>query len=715
MLSIRGIDRWFGGKGNGKQHVLRNLDIDFPDRGLVVILGPSGCGKTTLLNLIGGLDRPDRGNIVIDNRDFTRISSSARDNLRNRYIGYIFQDYNLIDNNTVYENVAMSLKMQGMEDSDELKKKVRYILEKTGMYRFRKRMAGDLSGGQRQRVAIARAVIKNPPVIIADEPTGNLDSRNTVEIMNMIRAVASEKLVIMVTHEEELAEYYADRIIRMKDGAIISDEINSRKNTLDYSMDNRIYLGDMKRSSRTTEDGDRIDICRKDGEKLDIQIIMRDGNIFIRTGDAGKRIHVVDSSSPVEIVEGTRRDTENEEYSFDTGKLGTEGEIRYRSMITAGEGMKRGFRRIRNYSFIKKMLLAGFLVSAMFITYGVSSIAGIGNVEDRYFASADPDTLSVSAEKNAESVTEKLSGKDGIDYMMNGDGSVMLNIDGRNLYQTEGTVLSMPGTLTAEDRIDKNDLVAGDMPENSRQVVIDMKSVRLSEMSDQIRGQGYVEPDDFVGVRMYMSDGTEVTVSGVTDRGIQCVYADRSLIEEYSRKNSAAAETVTVMPDEGMKEQLMEELSSDEMNVRDVYNESREMYRAQKLRNSSAMLVMAFMAVLISVIEIYLMIRASFLSRVREMGIYRAVGVKKRDIYKTFAGEIIAMTTAGSMPGFIFMSYAMWRITSVELLQENFAYSVPLALAALVLIYGINIAAGLVPVIRTVRKQPAQILARTDT
>ena len=192
----------------------------------MALLGPSGCGKTTLLNAIGGLDKVNKGNIYIFDKKITRRCSTKIDNIRNLDIGYIFQDYKLIDNMTVYDNVAMVLKMIGIKDKLEISTRVDYILERVGMYRYRYRPCGMLSGGERQRVGIARALVKNPKIILADEPTGNLDSKNTIEVMNIIKSISKDKLVILVTHEVELAKFYADRIIEVNDGSVVADYKN---------------------------------------------------------------------------------------------------------------------------------------------------------------------------------------------------------------------------------------------------------------------------------------------------------------------------------------------------------------------------------------------------------------------------------------------------------------------------------------------------------
>ena len=201
MIKLRGVNKYFNKGKKNEIHVINDTTLNLGTKGLVALLGPSGCGKTTMLNAIGGLDKVNGGDIFVDGVKITGRSTSKVDEIRNLNIGYIFQDYKLVDNMTVYENVAMVLRMIGIRDEEEIRKRIEYILQTLGIYRYRNRMADMLSGGERQRVGIARAIAKNPKIIIADEPTGNLDSANTIEIMNIIKAISRDRLVVLVTHE----------------------------------------------------------------------------------------------------------------------------------------------------------------------------------------------------------------------------------------------------------------------------------------------------------------------------------------------------------------------------------------------------------------------------------------------------------------------------------------------------------------------------------
>ena len=254
MVRLEHVNKYFNRRKKNEIHVINDTSAEMEDRGLIALLGPSGCGKTTLLNVIGGLDKVNGGKVYINGERITGRRSGKIDKIRNLNIGYIFQNYNLVDNMTVFDNVAIALKMVGVKDKKEIDEKVSYVLEQVGMYRYRNRYADMLSGGERQRVGIARAIVKNPAIVIADEPTGNLDSSNTIEIMNIIKKISEEKLVILVTHEEELAKFYASRIIRILDGKVISDDINENSDNLDYRIDNKIYLKDIKDHKRLRTD-----------------------------------------------------------------------------------------------------------------------------------------------------------------------------------------------------------------------------------------------------------------------------------------------------------------------------------------------------------------------------------------------------------------------------------------------------------------------------
>lgn len=201
---------------------LRDISLTFPKKGFVAILGASGSGKTTLLNIIGGLDRATSGEVLIEGESTKNYKDADWDDYRNKKIGFIFQSYNLIPHQSVFQNVELPLRLAGVA-SDQRKAKVNKVLERVGLADVSKKLPKQLSGGQQQRVAIARALVNDPSIILADEPTGALDSLTSVQVMDLIKEIGRDRCVILVTHNKEIANKYADRIIVMSDGSIIED------------------------------------------------------------------------------------------------------------------------------------------------------------------------------------------------------------------------------------------------------------------------------------------------------------------------------------------------------------------------------------------------------------------------------------------------------------------------------------------------------------
>ena len=221
MLELKNIKKSYK-TGDFVQHALKGVDIKFRTNEFVAILGPSGSGKTTLLNIIGGLDRYDSGDLIINNKSTKKFKDSNWDSYRNNCVGFIFQSYNLISHISVLENVEMSITLSGYSKKRRKKMSID-ALEQVGLKDHIHKKPNQLSGGQMQRVAIARALVNNPDIILADEPTGALDTKTSKQIMDLIQEVSKDKLVIMVTHNPELAKNYATRIIEFKDGEILND------------------------------------------------------------------------------------------------------------------------------------------------------------------------------------------------------------------------------------------------------------------------------------------------------------------------------------------------------------------------------------------------------------------------------------------------------------------------------------------------------------
>ncbi len=815
MIRLEKVDKYFNkGKAN-EIHVINNTTLELPESGIVTLLGPSGSGKTTLLNVVGGLDRFNRGKMTIEGKRIGRHRSGRFDRLRNAKIGYIFQNFNLLDDRTVFDNVALALRMIGIRNKRVVQERVNYCLKAVGIYAYRNRLAGSISGGQRQRVAIARAIVKNPRIIIADEPTGNLDSANTLEVMNIIKRISEERLVLLVTHEEELAEFYSDRTIRIMDGKVVSDVTNDTEGKLDYQLENKIYLKDMPYADYLGAGDVIVDLYADRPREADIKLVLRGGNLFI---DTGGKYTVVDENSDIELVDEhyTAYDKSFfEENKFDYNAfLPRRYRVRYKSIYGLIGSIVRGFGRIRSFRMLKKLLLLGFVLAAAFMFFAVSHIAGVRDIQRTDFMQTNDHYITVPDPGKSEKLLKYISKMEGVEYVIPGTSEVNFVLPLDDYYQTTTLNADLPGSLVSAETLNEANIYMGKLPEKSDEVAVDLsiltrflrnkaggavnlhsyrqflgRSIRVPNLdpyvitaivdtqspsifaqpdqftniianapevleSDQAMGnnvsevgeelaqavrpwslapksvklkQGRLPKDDYETIvniefkdDMPLNKKVEKTMNGkkltvvgyyTTNRyGADTYYVTDHMIEldnlSRNRKLSVYATDVDMTKTDLEMADIASTINFD--RERAAYVESIK----GKLRTS---LVLAAVILLISLIEIYLMLRSSFLSRIREIGILRAIGVKKGDIYRMFAGEIVAITLVTSVIGIGVMYYIMSNVVKLSYYYQDM-YMVNPAIAGITLGAELlfNLVIGLIPVFRTMRKTPAEILSRTD-
>ncbi len=223
MLELHDIKKDYAVAGETVQ-ALKGISLKFRKSEFVSILGPSGCGKTTLLNIIGGLDKYTSGDLIIEGRSTKQYGDRDWDTYRNHSIGFIFQSYHLIPHQTILQNVELALMISGVSKQERRQRAID-ALEKVGLKDKINNRPNQLSGGQAQRVAIARALINDPEIVLADEPTGALDSVTSVQIMELLKDISKDRLIIMVTHNPELAEQYSTRIVKLLDGVVVDDSM----------------------------------------------------------------------------------------------------------------------------------------------------------------------------------------------------------------------------------------------------------------------------------------------------------------------------------------------------------------------------------------------------------------------------------------------------------------------------------------------------------
>ncbi len=298
MIKINKLNKYFFKGKQNQIHVINNIDLELPESGMVAVFGKSGCGKTTLLNVIGGLDSFESGYLEIDGQNIKKDT----DVLRNKYIGYIFQNYNLHKSETCFDNVADALRLCGMTDEEEISKRVMATLANVGLEKYGSRTPDTLSGGQQQRVAIARAIVKNPRIILADEPTGNLDEANTVMIMDLLKRISRDRLVLLVTHEAKLVDFYCDRIIELSDGRVISTRENMGAEGYTARGKNDIYLGELAHDTLRDANAQIEYYGDAPDTPVKLRIVNDGGKLYIRIDTP--KVQILDEYSEVKLREG---------------------------------------------------------------------------------------------------------------------------------------------------------------------------------------------------------------------------------------------------------------------------------------------------------------------------------------------------------------------------------------------------------------------------
>ena len=237
MITLKNVTKIFENKGIERVTALRNVNLTFPEKGMVFISGFSGAGKSTLLSIIGGLDTPTSGNVIIDNYSFKNVSNIDLDRYRNNYVGFVFENVNLINSMTIEENIKVSCAFNG---NNPTQTQMDYVLDKLKLTPLRDRKPAQLSMGQRQKVGIARALVKDPYIYLADDPTGHVDASRADEIWSILKDISKKRLVIAVTHDQRIIEKFADRIIRIDEGEIVSDEITNKE----YQQSKKVNVSD---------------------------------------------------------------------------------------------------------------------------------------------------------------------------------------------------------------------------------------------------------------------------------------------------------------------------------------------------------------------------------------------------------------------------------------------------------------------------------------
>ena len=755
MIRLENVNKYFNKGRRNEIHIINNTSLEFGENGLIAILGPSGSGKTTLLNAIGGLDKIDSGEIRINEKLITDRASHIIDEIRNLNIGYIFQDYKLMENWTVYENVEISLKLIGIKEQAEIQKRVNYVLKSVDMYKYRNRPVKMLSGGEKQRVAVARAIVKNPSIVIADEPTGNLDSSNSLEIMEIIKAISKEKLVILVTHETNLANKFASRIIEIQDGKIVKDYdnesefrkysydlenvshkglkvkystvngffsscINGIKKVANYSSLKKILLIGFFVSSMlivysicnikgvtTIKDVDFIEADKNylqiEGDKISVEDFIKCENL-----DSIDYILPSDSIVNFKMRSDDYYQTIGYTYAF-KGSLISNEAISDKDIIN-------GRMPENKYEIVLDKIIFDNIVNKeeYYTTYLAIKSQNDILYKKVFMDNMEEFTIVGFVDKGSPSI---YADKDMFINLINNT-----NTNGVLQYMIYDTGFENKEKLKVEDyNLYLNDIVVtkGRLPENDYEVIVNEKNKHDMELNKNIEIKindieltvvGYYTSK--VDTQAYLVNNNTVKYNLITQSVKTAKYEQNNYRINDIRLE---AQNVIAMVYPKDKEKALYTLQNEyNLSVKDKYEVDKAKNIENRKQGISNTVTFAGTTIVISLVEIYLIIRTSFLSKIKEIGILRAIGVKKKDIYNMFLGEIIAITTCVSIAGVFLMTYILNMIKDMAEVKGWFIVNFETIGISIFLIYSFNIIVGLLPVFKVLRKTPAQILSRHD-
>lgn len=472
MLEVKHLKRIYKVKNGNQVYALNDVSLKFPETGLVFILGKSGSGKSTLLNIMGGLDKADDGEIIINGKSSKEFSGSEMDSYRNTYLGFIFQEYNILNDFTVKENIALALQLQHKKATD---KEIDDILTQVDLQGYGKRKPNELSGGQKQRVAIARALVKEPKIIFGDEPTGALDSNTGKQVFETLKKLSKDKLVVIVSHDRDFAEHFGDRVIELKDGVIISDisktTVSSQKANEGISIigDNIIRID--KNHQITVED---LPI-------LNARLQNSSHDMFISTDD-----HVNEA-----VCEAARIDKSGNREEFittDPSKITVNDDkfVGIKSHFSLGHAFKMGARSLKVKPF--RLVMTVLLSTIAFTLFGASATLSLfsrentlkSTIKDGNLTSTSFYIIEKTANGSSKGLTDEriqeIQNETGAKiYTLSSNSSISLNIPSLSNNNDVYHMRHFSGNMALSDTLMDDfgiSMYKGSLPTNDTEIII---------------------------------------------------------------------------------------------------------------------------------------------------------------------------------------------------------------------------------------------------
>ncbi len=536
MITIKNLNKTYD-KGHANAHqALYDISLELPETGFVCILGPSGCGKTSLLNAIGGLDKFDGGTLTAGDTTVNRYGTALYEAERNRSFGYIFQNYYLLGEHTVAYNVYLGMHSLELTHKEKLLR-VKEALEAVEMGNYLRRKVSELSGGQQQRVAIARALARRPRVIFADEPTGNLDEANTLNICNLLRRISRTSLVIMVTHEQRIAQFYADRIISLRNGRLEEDSQSWERTTLSADPGKALYAGDYE-EQLLSPDGMQLRLLTEEGAApVNLTVVALKDRIVLRLNDS-RAVSFGDNTQTPVLLEGFRPAVQLEDAAAIPLPPETRRQTRAGRGLTLSMMAKealhlatgKGLRRISSAIFL--VLLTVLLV------FTVSDFLTVSNINPEDFITSHSQILEINVEQGSVLYPQgkailpmvqdyyaylRSSGQD-IQLVPHVPTTIEYSI---SLFpQMEAISLNFGKFSYAPlSALEESDLLYGRMPQNADEIVVDRWILDAAIQADGILQNSISNASYFLNRQLhYAKLNYTPTIVGICDSGEPAIY-----------------------------------------------------------------------------------------------------------------------------------------------------------------------------------------------
>ncbi len=523
MINLKHLKKSYNKNGNSELKVIDDITLELPNKGLIVFLGESGCGKTTLLNIMSGLVDVDSGTIEISNKLVDK--NKTWDQIRSQEIGFVFQDNYLIEEQSVYENVKMALEISGVCNKEKIEEAIYKALENVSMRKFENRIVNSLSSGQKQRITIARAIAKNSNILFADEPTGNLDTKNTENIFEILKAISKEKLVVLVTHDKSI-RYYADKIYSLIDGKLLEKSFNNCINNKE-SDDGLIYLDDLK-SKKIIKAGElNITLASEDESDFNfknIYLISKDNKIYINI-DSNDRINIVDRENLIvddkrhkEII--SKNDNMSGIESIDLSNYRKEKNYN----ATFYNSIKMTNRK--KYSFFQKALNKSFLLISCMMLIVIAIFTKATYIFSENFQIADSNYLVYKSGINEKVNIDNILNDNNVSFINPIAYRVESDIEIKDFIQNSGN-MSLDLHLDSISSLRDNSLIVGQEINAYNEVLISSKSLDQKYNEVEAKKFGLYQYKDILNYKISFKDFNNThkfKIVGVVESEIEAIY-----------------------------------------------------------------------------------------------------------------------------------------------------------------------------------------------